>query len=262
MLIAQITDFHIGAPGKKVGGQIDTADFLKRAVAHVNALDPQPEVVLATGDLANVGTADEYRYVRELLAPITLPLYVIPGNHDNRETMRAAFSDHAYLPREGFLQYAIDDYPLRLIALDTLIQGEEGGELRPESLAWLEARLAEARDKPTVVIMHHQPFWTGMHYMDNIGLADPAAFRDVIARHNQVERVLCGHMHRAIETRFAGTVATTCPSTAHQVALDLRPNVEAAWTYEPPGFQLHLWRAETGLVSHTAYIGDFAPHAF
>jgi Icc protein len=94
--------------------------------------------------------------------------------------------------------------------------------------------------------------------MDKLGLQGGPALAAVIARHPQVERVLCGHLHRPIEFRFAGTIASTCPSPAHQVALDLDPDAPSAFRMEPPGFQLHAWREGVGVVSHTAVIGNFA----
>ena len=73
----------------------------------------------------------------------------------------------------------------------------------------------------------------------------------------QVERVLCGHLHRSIQSRWAGTVASTAPSTAHQVVLDVREDAALGFTLEPPGYALHLWRPDVGLVSHVATVGDF-----
>ena len=103
--------------------------------------------------------------------------------------------------------------------------------------------------------MHHPPFLTGIDYMDNYGLENSGALAAVVARHPQVERILCGHLHRSIDRRFAGTVAGTAPSTAHQVALNFLPDAPLRFAFEPPGYQLHLWR-EGGLVTHTAVIAD------
>jgi 3',5'-cyclic AMP phosphodiesterase CpdA len=151
----------------------------------------------------------------------------------------------------------IEDYPVRIVALDTLVPGEGGGALRSERLRWLDHVLSGAQDRPTLVLMHHPPFPTGIRRMDQSGLADSAAFAEIIRGHPQIERILCGHLHRAIETRFAGTVAGTAPSTAHQIVLDLRPEARLSFAFEPPGYQLHCWREGVGLVTHTAAIGDW-----
>lgn len=94
--------------------------------------------------------------------------------------------------------------------------------------------------------------------MDDIGLVHGAgALATVIARHGQVERVICGHLHRSIQTRWAGTIAMTAPSTAHQVALDLAVDAASAFMLEPPGFMIHAWSGSGPLVTHLAYTGEF-----
>lgn len=264
MIIAQITDFHIKARGKLAYRVVDTATSLAAAVAAVVALDPAADVVVATGDLTDGGLPEEYELLRELLAPLRQPVYLIPGNHDEREAMRQAFGGDGYLPARGFLQYTVEDQPLRLVALDTLIPGEPGGRLCAERLYWLDRALAQAPDRPTAIIMHHPPFPTGIAHMDRIGLDGAGGFAAVVARHRQVERVFCGHLHRSIQARIGGhAVASTAPSTAHQIALDLRPDGPTAFIMEPPGYQLHVWQPGTGVITHTGVIGTFGgPHPF
>lgn len=257
MLIAQITDTHITPEGALAYGHIDTSAFLARAVDHILHLDPWPDVVLGTGDLVDGGTPAEYQRLRHLLSPLPMPVYLIPGNHDDRDALRRAFSDRSYMPREGFIQYVVDDGPLRLTAIDTLLPGKAGGRVDGERLAWLDARLAEAPTKPTMIFMHHPPFKTAIEYMDGIGLEGADAMAEVVRRHSQVERVVCGHLHRSIQSRWAGTLAMTAPATAHQVGLDVRHDVGLTLTLEPPGYALHLWRADVGLVSHVANVGEF-----
>ena len=260
MLIAQITDTHVSTPDSRTDRLFRTAEHLARAVAHLNALSPRPDLVLATGDLVERGGLDEYRRLREILTPLAMPVFLIPGNHDHRENLAAVFPDHAYLPRTGFAQYAVEDWPLRLVALDTLLPGESGGRLCAERLGWLEARLAEAPGRPTLIFMHHPPFATGIAAMDGMGLDGIAGLAEVIRRHPQVERIACGHLHRTIVRRFAGTVACTSPATAHQIALDLPPARRLATVMEPPACMLHFWMGEAeGLVSHVSLIGDRHP---
>src|SRR5262249_45770648 len=258
MLIAQITDLHIKPKGALAYGRIDTSACLQRAIGRLAALEPQPDVVVATGDLVDGGRPEEYDRLRRLLAPLDLPLFLLPGNHDSPAALAAAFPDHAYLPREGeFLHYCIEDWPLRLIALDTTIPGQPGGRLCERRLGWLEARLAEQPERPTLVMMHHSPFATGIAHMDAMALERPDRLAAVIERHGQVERVICGHAHRSIQTRFAGTIGSIAPSTAHHVTLDLTPDGEARFTLEPPGYHLHLWRQPGGLISHCGFIDGF-----
>jgi 3',5'-cyclic AMP phosphodiesterase CpdA len=263
MLLAQISDTHIKPPGRLAYRRVDTATCLARCVQHLTRLRPRPDVVLATGDLTDAGGSDEYRHLRDLLAPLPMPVYLIPGNHDDRQALREAFGDHAYLPREGFLHYAIEGHPLRLLGLDTVVPGEAGGRMCEARLRWLDARLAEAPDRPTLIFMHHPPFVTGIEHMDRLGLADAEDMGAVVGRYACVEAVVCGHLHRPIHVRWHGTVATTAPSPAHQVVLDLREGGPSAFILEPPACLLHQWRPGTGLVTHTSYIGAFdGPYPF
>lgn len=257
MLIAQISDMHIKPPGELLYKRIDTAGFLERAVAHVNALDPRPNIVLATGDLVDSGKAEEYALLRRLLAPLAMPVYLIPGNHDARDPLRAAFPDHAYLPGSGFLQYVVEGLAVRLIALDTLVPGKGYGELCAERLDWLEARLGES-NAPTVLFMHHPPFKCGIDFFDGYRLNfGGERLEELVRRHGNVERAMCGHVHRPIQMRWAGTMASIAPSTAHQATLDLKPDARLSMKMEPPGIALHKWLPGAGLVTHVSYIGDY-----
>jgi 3',5'-cyclic-AMP phosphodiesterase len=263
-ILGQISDLHIKAPGKLSYRVVDCAAMLERCVAEILRLPQRPDAIVVTGDLVDAGRPEEYAHLRKLLSPLPMPYYLIPGNHDDRQTLRASFADHTCLRQwEPYIQYVIEDWPVRLVAIDTVIPGEGGGRIDGERLAWLDRTLAARREKPTIVVMHHPPFPTLIGHMDRIGLEGSQALAEVIGRHPQVERVLCGHLHRPIQYRFAGTIASTSPSPAHQVALDLSPQAPSDFKMEPPAFQLHAWREGTGIVSHTAYIGEFAgPYPF
>ncbi len=264
MLICQITDLHIRAHGESCYGRVDTSTALRDCVASIRALPQTPDVVVATGDLVDTGSAADYLALADILTGLDLPLYLLPGNHDERGALCAAFPDHHYLATgTARLNYVIDDHPLRLIALDTVIPGDAAGQVDGDSLAWLDRVLASAPHRPAMLMMHHPPFLTGIVAMDEIGLAGRAQLESVVARHPQLERIICGHLHRSISTRFGATVASTCPSTAHQVYLDFAAQAAACFTLEPPGYQLHWWRAGQSLVSHTLSIGKFpGPYHF
>ena len=262
MLIAQITDLHLRAAGQKAYRVVDTARYLPPAIEALSTLDPRPDVVLITGDLTDFGRPQEYAALREQLEALTLPWYVIPGNHDERDALRQALSDHDYLGQTGFMHYTLEHWPVRLIGLDTLVPNEGRGELCPARLEWLTARLEEQPERPTLLFMHHPPFATGIAHMDRQGLTGAREFEALIRGYPNVERIICGHVHRTLFRRFGGTIASCCPSTAHQVELDLRDPGDAAFVMEPPGYQLHLWH-DGELVTHAGVIGDHAgPYPF
>jgi 3',5'-cyclic-AMP phosphodiesterase len=257
VIIAQITDLHVRPRGRRCNRVVETNAMLARAIASLNALKPAPNIVLATGDLVDSGLVEEYRVLREELGKLTMPVYLIPGNHDRRAGMREVFAEAGYWPEGERLCYTIEDHPVRLVALDTLIPGRTEGEVGAAQRDWLAARLEEAPEKPTIVFMHHPPFPTGIGHMDAINCTDGPAVAAIIARHGQVERVLCGHHHRPIQIRWAGTIGSVAPSTAHQVTLDLRAGVASSFDLEPPAFHVHCWMPGAGIITHQAYIGTF-----
>lgn len=264
MIVAQISDLHVKAPGLSSYRVVDCAGLLARALDALLALPQQPDVVIATGDLTDEGRPEEYLHLREHLARLPMPVYLLAGNHDERAGLRDAFPEHAYLRQWApFLQYAIEDWPLRIVALDTVVPGRPEGRLCAERLDWLEGSLARARGKPTLLLMHHPPFRTLIGHMDRMGLAEGRERLEAIVRRNpQIERIVCGHLHRPIQVRFGGTVAQTCPSTAHQVSLNLSEDAPSRFHLEPPAFLLHAWTGGS-LVTHTAYAGAFAgPYPF
>ena len=256
MIIAQISDLHVAVPGSDADAVQNGAAGLANAVAHLNALQPRPAVVVASGDLVAGGQVAEYDRLADLLAPLEIPIYLLPGNHDDRELLRQAFVAHDYLPRRGFLQYVVECDPLQLIVLDTNVPGEAHGELCADRLDWLDRRLGEAPDRPTLVFLHHPPFVTGMRKMDEAAFVGTTGLGHVLARHDHVEHLLCGHLHRSISRRFHGTVATTCPSTAFQLTLDLGPEKPLSLAQEPAACLLHYCDGDGGVVTHTSMIGS------
>ena len=244
MIIAQISDTHILAKSSKDIVGANRGDDLRRCVADINRQGV--DAVIHTGDSVHHGTADEYAHLSEILAELRAPIFFTPGNRDSHDGIRAAFGDLRYLPRSGdFLHYAIDDYPIRLVALDSVSAGERKGVFCERRLSWLEETLAREPDRPTVLFIHHPPFDVGDHYVGGYRqMRDAENLAAVVSRHPQVERLLCGHVHRFHRESWAGTIATIMPS----VAVDLRKDVDAALE-DTPLYVLHTWSRATGLVS-------------
>lgn len=232
MRIAQISDTHL---------TLDVAsreqDFL-RCIAQINALDPLPDVVIHTGDVSHDGSDAQYRLAGSLLGSLKVPWFVIPGNKDDREAMKKAFL-HCGIPRDDFefVQFAIDDFPVRLVCLDTLCTTSNKGAFCNVRLKDLESILAAEPDRQTAIFMHHPPF-------DVDEIPDPFQFVDrqsanalleSIRRHRQVSRIYCGHVHRKISAQAAGLPAEIMTA----VAVDLRKGKLIPVTPETPLFELH-----------------------
>ncbi|MEM5312791.1 phosphodiesterase [Paraburkholderia sp. JHI869] len=266
MLLAQISDLHIKPPGALAYRRVDTAASLARTIARLNALTPRPDAVLMTGDLVDHGSVEEYRHLKTLLDTLEIPYWLLIGNHDAREPLREVFADRPELHEGGeFIQYAVDLGPLRVIALDSMQPGQSAGTLCEARLAWLAQQLDAARGKPVIVALHHPPFDCGIGHMDAIRLDDNAAraLEALVAQHPNVERVLCGHVHRPMFVRFGGTIASAVPAPAHQVTLDLAPDAPSTFTLEPPAFALHRFEPQGGIVTHHGYVETFdGPYPF
>jgi 3',5'-cyclic AMP phosphodiesterase CpdA len=243
-LLLQISDPHIGANWDGA----DPDESLLRAVEAILSLPDRPDALLVSGDLTDNGAPDEYRRVRELLAPLDLEPHVLPGNHDLRGPLREAFG----LPGAGEepVSYAVDLGPLRLVCLDSTIPGAEAGSLDGGRVEWLDATLAEDARTPTMIALHHPPLQTEIPTFERIGLApdSSASLAAVIARHPQVTRIVAGHVHRSIVAELAGRAVVTVPSTYLQATLDFTAP-KLTMRPEPPGFAIHALRG-TSLATH------------
>ncbi len=256
MLIAQISDTHLAGWGRRTFGVAPMGENLARCVRHLNRLDPQPDLVLVTGDLTNNALPEEAARAASLLGGLRAPFYVIPGNHDSRATLRAAFAgEHCPVRDDAFLHYVIEGYPLRLIALDTTIPGAPGGEICAERAAWLKARLDEDLRTPTVLFMHHPPLRMGLIETDLDGFIGASRLEDIVRERPNVIRLLAGHIHLASLARWGGTVVSTAPSPGMRLYVDLTLK-RSAYLLDAPAYQLHYWTPEKRLVTHTVRVQE------
>jgi Icc protein len=262
MLIAQLSDPHLRPASRLYKDLVDSNAMFEAAVAQVNAL--RPNLVIVTGDIVDEGDPAEYETARRLMDAIAPPWVAIPGNHDEREGFRATFADRLPLPAEGPLNYvAAEAGPVRIVALDVTVPGFHHGEVDAAAAAWLDEALAQAPGRPTIVMLHHHPFESGIACLDPYRCFGAERLEAVIARHPAVERVLCGHVHRFMTRRLGRTLLCTAPSTATAIALRLDPEAEPASYLEPPGLLLHRWSEEAGITTHLVPIGTFpGPFAF
>ena len=263
MLIAQLSDFHIRPPGILFADVVDTQAMLAAAIDAVLALRPLPDAVLLTGDLTNDGEPEAYAAILPELARLPMPVYAIPGNHDDRDAILILDGAAELGSANTYRHYSTDLGELRLIALDSLVPGKGHGQICAERLAWLEDELTKSGGQPVLVMVHHPPAETGIQFMDKIGLMPNPKLEALIRQHSQrIQRIICGHIHRPIFYRWQGVPVSVAPGIAHQVILGLDGG-EPAFVMEPPGFHLHRWTAAGGLVTHQVYIGAFSgPYRF
>ena len=263
MLIAQITDIHLGfAPGVPDEPNLRR---LRALLSHLATGPSRPDLLLLTGDLTEHGDAASYRALGEALADCPFPVWPIPGNHDDRAVFCDTLLDGPAPSR--FVQYAVDAGPLRILCLDTHEPTRHGGGFCEARATWLRAELATNPDVPTLIAMHHPPVASGIDWMDPAP-AEPwiSRFAGAIAGQGQMAGgpllgIVCGHVHRAMHASFAGVPVLVCPSSAPAVSLDLSaidpetPDHRALIENSPPAYALHRWDGRN-LVTHFDYLTD------
>jgi 3',5'-cyclic AMP phosphodiesterase CpdA len=215
MRIVQISDTHVSREHP------ERAREFAACIQFINRLDPAPEIVVHTGDVAHNGTAEEYAIARGLLDELNAPYFVIPGNRDNRSELIRAFADdrHIRLGME-FVQYSVEHPDARLIFVDSVGNGGNKGHLCAARLAEVERMLSADAGRPWLLFLHHPPFEVGIipdpfQYED---WAAVEAFGALLARHPQVRGVYCGHVHRNVQASIGSIQARTVSC----VAPDLR----------------------------------------
>lgn len=242
MLVAHISDFHVFSKAPETSlVRPDAADAARKIVADIVAFRPGLDAVMFTGDLTDGGSADDYALLTSILAPIRVPVFVVPGNHDKRPTLREAFRGDLPFAEGPFLNYATALGDLRVIGLDTLIDGRVEGRIEAETLDWLGDRLAEPWDGPTYVLMHHPPFLSGIRGLDQMSLVGGGdRLADLVRRHPGLLHILSGHIHRSFQGFWNGAFVAVGGSPAFQIALDLYPDApEPGIVTEPYSYFIH-----------------------
>lgn len=247
MLVAQITDIHIGFdPGNPAEyNQLRFDAILDELRNGPN----RPDALLLTGDLTDLGDDDSYARLATAVAGLGYPIIPCVGNHDDRAAFNRYFP--GFTDAHGFVQYERDLGPLRFIVVDTLEPGRHGGAFCDARAAWLTARLAERTDVETFIVMHHPPIDCGIEWMTTHN-DEPwvGRFRTAVSGAAQVRGLICGHLHRSITVNWAGLTVAVCSSAAPQVTLDLSPinpdvpDMRPMIIAEDPAYALHYWNGQ------------------
>lgn len=232
MRVAQITDTHISldVPARE-------AD-LEKCISQINELDPLPQLVVHTGDVSHNGLLEEYEVASKHLHALKVPWFVLVGNKDRRKTVLEVFSRRG-VPRADFpfVQYAVDEFPIRIVCIDTLCENNNKGDFCQERLKDLEQLLVAAPDRPTALFMHHPTFdvATIPEPFQFVSRQRAEALEQLVGQFGCVNRVFCGHVHRPYEANI-GTVPAQVMTA---VALDLRKGEQEPMSEDTPLFLLH-----------------------
>lgn len=260
MLIAQITDLHIGT-----GNDIGAEENYHRLLAVFETLKKfhrKPDLIIATGDITEVGSVPAYKLYKQMMEEAGLEILPCLGNHDVTENFQKVFGK-TYI-NEDHCQYSVDLGDLWLVVTDTHDETIHGGAFCEKRMDFLDRAIREADGRPVLVAMHHPPFVTGIDWMGARDYDEPwlVQIRQVIKRYPNVRKIICGHIHRVMDRPFAGSSCIVSAATAAQVHLELaeitsseadgRPLI----VDEPPGFALHWWDGRE-FVTHHGLAGDF-----
>jgi len=254
MIIAQISDTHIAVdlPDAEVRRQ-----DLESTVADINELDPLPDAIVHTGDITQHGRLEEYRIVEAALAKARAPFYLVPGNRDDRTNLREALLSFGIFPGEsGFLQYAVEDHPMRLFMLDTIAVDSNKGDYCNLRVRHLIAMADADRTKPIAVFTHHPPFEVPvgperLHFKDHAAIA---RLREALQHSQRVVGVFSGHVHRSA----VGYVGDIRASIVQCIATPLRKGSYPIQMKGRPVYHVHRFDPEWGFASETRIVGNAA----
>jgi len=256
MIIAQITDAHIGGGGKTA--KESNVARLSQVCEEIKKLSTKPDVLIVTGDLSEHGDLSEYQTLKQQFDEFSFPTYLAVGNHDTRDTFSAVFPEMS--GNGGFIQYAIDTFPLRIIVLDTLNPGYHGGTFCQDRADWLTQELAKDPDRPTLIALHHPPIATGIDWLTNSPDADwIIRLKKCLSSHKNIVRIIAGHIHRTIYSEFAGAPLSVLDAVGPQVALNLedidanKPDNRPLLVEGRPAFALHQWSGHS-LTTHIQHV--------
>ena len=252
MKFLHVTDTHLLKPGVQNLG-LDPAERLRACVADILAEHADAQFCVITGDIAHWGEAQAYGSFAQIMASLPMPLHILLGNHDDRETFKACLPQ-VEVDSNGFIQTCIDQPDGRYLMLDTLDPGKPSGIYCVQLQGWLRARLDSAGEQPVYLFMHHPPFDLGIPALDRIGLANQGEFAALVAGRRNIRHLFFGHAHRPISGSWQGIPISTLFGTAHQVALDIEDRGLLRYTQEDPCYGVVLVNDDAVIVHQRNYL--------
>lgn len=214
--IAHLSDVHLLAHGEKQYGAVLPERGLVLALDRLSRLDPAPQALVFTGDLADRAQPEAYARLRELVEPAAaemgaLVVWVI-GNHDERAPYaRGLFDSDDDGPQDRVHELG----GLRIVALDTTVPEYHHGELTDGQLAWLRDVLSTPAEHGTILAMHHPPI--------PVPTLEPAAIIELLDQDrlaaaiegSDVRQILGGHFHYTSHSTFAGVPVSVASASCY-----------------------------------------------
>lgn len=247
MKFIHITDSHLVSPGKQLHG-LDPAERFTRCIDDICKHHQDAACCVITGDLAERGEASAYAFLREQISRLKMDCHLIVGNHDLREPYLESFGDST-LDDNGFVQYTAKTQAGVFVLIDTVEYGTHGGIYCEQRQNWLRTTLAEHRDQPVYLFMHHPPFNLNFPSIDAISLAEQEAFAEIVQPYSNIRHLFFGHAHRPVSGNWRGISFSSLRGTNHQLNLDFSDN-DISYNSEPPEYSI-VFIDDDQLVVHT-----------
>ncbi|ETD69207.1 3',5'-cyclic-nucleotide phosphodiesterase [Pelistega indica] len=259
MLLAHISDLHFRPQGQKLYDFIDVNQKNANVIAHLNALEEQPDAIVITGDIVNCGMQEEYIVAKRILGFLNAPVYIVPGNHDHKEYFLEAFKDICPLLGDdpSKMHYSVDFPQARLYFIDSVVPGASYGELSAETLQWLDQELAK-NEKESYVFLHHPPIAFGNIQMDEIGCRNGAELLKLVDKYTHFTRIFCGHVHRVMFAQYKQAIIASVSGTTHQVPYSYTDKTDR-YSEEAGPILMHRHMDNVGLVSYCVHLQTKSP---
>ncbi len=251
--IIQLSDTHLFADSEQSLLGVNTQQSFQAVIDLLQQDKNKIDFIIHTGDITQDYSEAAYIRLADKLKPFNVPIYCVPGNHDDPKVMakiypRDMISDRRHIVLKHW----------QIILLDSHKSGSVAGYLDSAQLNYLNHCLQAYPELHAIVTFHHHPMSVGSRWLDNIGLINANEFWQVIAHYPNVHTVLFGHVHQIFEKKVKGTQCYSAPSTCIQFK---RKQDHFGLEKLPPGFRwLQLYeegRLETGVKRVAEYVGQF-----
>ena len=254
-VIAHISDTHLLAGGRPLYGKVNTIENLGQALAQLERSIAQPEAIVFTGDLADLGEPDAYERLKAVVEPaaarMNAQIIWVMGNHDERPPYsRLLFGEESTAPQDRVYDVNV----LRIISLDTTVPGYHHGDLEDAQLEWLAGVLATPAPHGTLIAVHHPPIPTPLlEAMGMLELFDQHKLAAVI-RGTDVRGILAGHLHYSTYSTFAGVPVSVASATCYTLDLSAEDRVLSGVDFGQSVNIIHVY--EDQVVHSIVPVGD------
>lgn len=258
--ILQITDCHLVPEGETIFGS-DPHQRLVGAVADINKNNQDAALCVITGDLAHHADKRAYALLRETLEKLVVPYQILPGNHDDRDTLRSVFPE-LEPDSDGFI-LAVQDTPAgRFMFLDTVDSGVHTGFYCEKRQQWLAGMLEQSRDMPVFLFMHHPPFEIALPHIDQYVMTNGDAFASVVTKHDNIRHLFFGHVHRPVSGSWHGIPFSALRGTNHQSWLTFEQTRGNVCSLEPPAYAVIFLDNHRTIVHYHDYLDANPKYAY